>query len=124
MGRSPQVGKIPATYAHLLNKDWAVGYKSLTLIKERRYTFVDREAHALEVPSVVPDRPERVLVNFATGSFFRAAILYAKFNVILSQVDEAPAAFVRAVDAQKCMVQASDSECWILTVRELEQDPT
>ncbi|MBK7401220.1 MAG: hypothetical protein IPJ34_34435 [Myxococcales bacterium] len=50
--------------------------------------------------------------------------VYAKVILILSEVHEVPQAFVHAFDAEKCMVQAGNSECWILTVREIEEEPT
>lgn len=123
MGRSKQAGKPPAVYAHLLTLGWAVGYKSLTLVKERTYTFVGTESQLLEIPHSPTEQGEKVQANFPTPSqkLFRAHILYAKVNLILSEVNETPQAFVRAFDVDKCMVQASSSECWILTIRAIQE---
>ncbi len=124
MGQSKQVGKVPAAYAHLLTMDWAAGYKSLTLIKERKYTFFDKDPHVFEIPAPPTEHAEKIRANFPTHKFFRAEILYAKVNVILSEVDEVPRAFVHAFGADKCVVPAGNAECWILTVREVKDDPT
>lgn len=127
MGRSKQAEKPPSAYAHLLTLGWAAGYKSLTLVKERTYTFIGTESQLFEIPHSPTEHGEKVQANFPTPSqkLFRAQIQYAKTTLVLSEVNKTPQAFVRAFDVDKCMVQASSSECWILTVRAIqEEDPT
>ena len=115
---SKQVGSLPVRYAHILELAPFAKYRSITVVEERVLVYVDTEAKLLEFPSFPKEHSEKVHTKFLGPNLFRAELVYGKHRVLVAAAPPlVPTPFVTATSDGKCMVAASDSDCWVLTIR-------
>lgn len=113
-----QVGSLPARYAHLLEDKRFARYRSVAVVEERLVVYVDTEAKLLEFPSFPKEHAVRVHTRFLGASAFRAEPYYAKqVTILLGAPSDVPRPFVSLTSDGGCVVAASETDCWVLTLR-------